>query len=97
MNDQEAAGWRRNTMVLSILALSFQDFAARIIRHVLRGGALDDAAFAEFKAAGVRYLKNLHTEGISIEQEAEAFWQAIETFQQFADNIVAQGRDLDRD
>jgi hypothetical protein len=98
LSDQEAlAGWRRNTVLLSLLTMSLQDFAAKIIRHVLRGGILDDAGFTEIKEAGVRYLKNLNAEGLSIDQEAESVGQTINNFQQLADSIIAQGRDLDQD
>jgi hypothetical protein len=34
-------------MQLGMLALSLEDFSIQIIRHVLRGGVLDDEAFSE--------------------------------------------------
>jgi hypothetical protein len=96
--DQESsAGWYRNTVMLSLMTMCLQDFAGRIIRHVLRGGALDDAGFAAIKEAGVRYLKNINAEGLTIDQEAEAVGQTINNFKQIADAIITQGRNLEQD
>jgi hypothetical protein len=93
MNDERLAGWKRNALSLAAVAACLKDFAARIIGHVERGGTLDDAAFAEIKAACVLSLKNSITAGLPIEDEAEAIGNAIETVQQFMDSAIAEGRE----
>jgi hypothetical protein len=97
LSDQEAlAGWKRNAVQMGLVVLSLQDFATRIVRHVLRGGTLDDVGIASIKDACIRNLKNIDAEGMSMNQEAETFGKAIENLQQFMNHIIAKGRDLNQ-
>jgi hypothetical protein len=81
---------------MGLVVLSLQDFATRIVRHVLRGGTLDDVGIAGIKDACIRNLKNIDAEGMSMNQEAETFGKAIENLQQFMSHIIAKGRDLNQ-
>ena len=47
MDNNQIAGWMRNAAQMTLLASGLQDFSIQIIRHILRGGTLDEDAFAK--------------------------------------------------
>lgn len=95
MNNEEAAGWKRNAALATLLALGLQGFAARVIRHVQGAGILDDAALATIKDESIRDLKNMEATGLPVETEAEVFRQAIEQLEQLMDRAIAERREID--
>jgi hypothetical protein len=48
-----------NAMALGAVTLTLKYFASQLIRHVQRGGRLDDAALASIRAACVQEMKSL--------------------------------------
>jgi hypothetical protein len=94
MNDKEVAGWKRNAALASLLVLSLQGFAARIIRYVQGGGILDDAALTAIKDDCIRNLKNMEATGLPIETEADVFTEAIAHLEQIMDRAIAEARQL---
>ena len=97
MNDEEVAGWRRNAALASLLVLSLQGFAGRIIRHIQGGGFLDDAALTAIKDDCITSLKNMQTTGLPIETEADVFREAIAHLEQIMDRTIAEARHVDND
>jgi hypothetical protein len=91
-NQDHIRNLQESGMQLGMLALSLEDFSIQIIRHVLRGGVLDDEAFSEIKATAIRNLKNSAATGLSIEREAETFRKALEDFDKLMDDAILKGR-----
>jgi hypothetical protein len=97
MEEDEAARWRRTATQAGALIMAMQDFAIRILRRARRGHPVDDAALAEIRAATVRYLKNLQTMGLAIEDEADIIGQALEQLDQLIDTAIRQANELEDD
>ena len=75
----------RSATQAGLIALAFQDFAAKLIKHVRSGHALDDVCLATLRDTCIRDLKNSTMIGMSFEEEAETFRQAIENAQKLLD------------
>lgn len=75
-----------------MIALAFQDFAAKLIKHVRNGHPLDDASLATLRGNCIRDLKNSTITGMSFEEEAETFRQAVENAEKLLDAAIARGR-----
>jgi hypothetical protein len=82
----------RSATQAGLIALAFQDFAAKLIKHVRSGHALDDACLATLRDTCIRDLKNSTMIGMSFEEEAETFRHAIENAQKLLDGAIARGR-----
>jgi hypothetical protein len=83
---------KRSAAQAGMIALAFQDFAAKLIKHVRSGHPLDDAALATLRGDCIRDLKNSTMIGLSIEEEAETIRQAIENAEKLLDGAIASGR-----
>jgi hypothetical protein len=82
----------RSATQAGMIALAFLDFAAKLIKHVRRGYPLDDASLATLRDSCIRDLKNSTMIGMSLEEEAETFRQAIENAEKLLDGAIARGR-----
>ena len=83
---------KRSATQAGMIALAFQDFAAQLIKHVRSGHRLDDASLATLRDNCIRDLKNSTIIGMSFEEEAETFRQAIENAEKLLDGAIARGR-----
>jgi hypothetical protein len=84
----------RSATQAGMIALAFQDFAAKLIKHVRGGHAFDDASLATLRDNCIRDLKNSTIIGMSFEEEAETFRQAIENAEKLLDGAIARGKQL---
>jgi hypothetical protein len=81
----------RSAAQAGMIALAFQDFTAQLIRHVLSGHLLDDISLMTLRNNCIRDLKNASVVGISLEEEAEIFRQAVENAEKLLDGAIARG------
>lgn len=82
----------RSATQAGMIALAFQDFAAQLIKHVRSGYPLDDASLATLRDNCIRDLKNSTILGMSVEEEAETFRQAIENAEKLLDGAISMER-----
>jgi hypothetical protein len=82
----------RSATQAGMIVLAFLDFAAKLIKHVRSGHPLDDASLAALRDNCIRDLKNSTMIGMSLEEEAETFRQAIENAEKLFDAAIARGR-----
>lgn len=82
---------KRSAAQAGMIALAFQDFAAQLIKHARSGYLLDDDSLATFRGNCIRDLKNSTMIGMSFEEEAETFRQAIENAEKLLDGAIARG------
>jgi hypothetical protein len=82
---------KRSATQAGMIALAFQDFAAKLIRHARSRGLLDDASLASLRDNCIRDLKNSTITGMSLEEEAETFRQAVENTEKLLDAAIATG------
>ncbi len=82
----------RSAAQAGLIALAFQDFAAKLIKHVRSGHPLDDASLATLRDNCIRDLKNSTILGMSVEDEAETFRQAIENAEKLLDGAISMER-----
>jgi hypothetical protein len=82
----------RSATQAGMIALAFQDFAAKLIKHVRSGHPLDDVSLMTLRNNCIRDLKNASVVGISLEEEAEIFRQAVENAEKLLDGAIAGGR-----
>jgi len=82
----------RSATQAGMIALAFLDFATKLIKHVRSGHPLDDASLATLRDNCIRDLKNSTMVGMSFEDEAEIFRQAIENAEKLLDGAIARGR-----
>ena len=80
----------RSATQAGMIALAFLDFAAKLIKHVRSGHPLDDASLATLRDNCIRDLKNSTMIGMSFEEEAETFRQAIENAEKLLDGAIAR-------
>lgn len=83
---------KRSATQAGMIALAFQNFAGQLIKHVRSGHPLDDASLAILRDNCIRDLKNSTITGMSLEEEAETFRQAIENAEKLLDGAIASGR-----
>ena len=81
----------RSATQAGMIALAFQDFAAQLIKHVRSGHPLDDTSLAILRDNCIRDLKNSTMTGMSFEEEAETFRQAVENAEKLLDGAIARG------
>ena len=81
----------RSAAQAGMIALAFQDFTAQLIKHVMSGYPLDDVALMTLRNNCIRDLKNSSVIGISLEEEAEIFRQAVENAEKLLDGAIARG------
>ena len=62
---------KRSATQAGMIALAFQDFAAKLIKHVRSGHRLDDASLATLRDHCIRDLKTSTLVGMYFETEAE--------------------------
>lgn len=93
-DDQYVANLRQSAMMLGMVVLSLQDFAALVIGRAHAGGALDDAALDEIRSVALDNLRNSEAGGLPIKAEADAFGQALVQLDQLIVGAIKRGRDL---
>jgi len=81
----------RSAAQAGMIALAFQDFAAKLIKHVRSGYPLDDASLATLRDNCIRDLKNSTMTGTSFEEEAEILRQAVENAEKLLDGAITGG------
>ena len=81
----------RSAAQAGMITLAFQDFTAQLIRHVLSGYLLDDLSLMTLRNNCIRDLKNSSVTGMSLEEEAEIFRQAVENAEKLLDAAIARG------
>ena len=81
----------RSAAQAGMITLAFQNFTAQLIRHVLSGHLLDDASLMMLRNNCIRDLKNSTITGMSLEEEAEIFRQAVENAEKLLDAAIARG------
>lgn len=91
-NPEYVENLKSSALQLGMIALSMEDFASQIIRHVISGGELNDATFYSIKKNCINNLKNSESRGLPIDQEAKSFNQAISHFEALMDGAIAKGR-----
>lgn len=92
MDDKEILqNANRSATQAGMIALAFQDFATKLIRHVRSGRPLDDASLATLRDNCIRNLKNSTMSGMSFEEEAETLRQAVENAEKLLDGAIARG------
>ena len=75
-----------------MITLVFENFTAQLIRFVLSGHLLDDTSLMTLRDNCIRDLKNSTMTGMSLEEEAEIFRQAVENAQKLLDAAITRGR-----
>jgi hypothetical protein len=92
MDDKEILqNAKRSATQAGMITLALQNFAAQLIKHVRNGHLLDDADLATFRDNCIRDLKNSTLTGMSLEDEAETFRQAVENAKKLLDGAIARG------
>ncbi|MEO6381276.1 MAG: hypothetical protein ABI146_00780 [Nitrobacter sp.] len=81
----------RSAAQAGMIALAFQDFTAQLIKHVISGYLLDEVSLMTLRNNCIRDLKNASVVGISLEEEAEIFRQAVENAEKLLDGAIARG------
>jgi hypothetical protein len=81
----------RSATQAGMIALTFQDFAAQLIKHVRSGYPLDDTSLAILRDNCIRALKNSTMTGMSFEEEAETLRQAVENAEKLLDGAITRG------
>ena len=82
----------RSATQAGMIVLACLEFAANLIKHVRSGHPLDDASLATLRDNCIRDLKNSTMIGMSFEEEAETFRQAIENAEKLLDGAIARAR-----
>jgi hypothetical protein len=77
-----------------MITLVFENFTAQLIRYVLSGHFLDDDSLKMLRDNCIRDLKNSTMTGMSLEEEAEIFRQAVENAEKLLDAARTRGRDF---
>jgi hypothetical protein len=77
-----------------MITLVFENFTARLIRYVLSGHLLDDTSLMRLRDDCIRDLKNSTMTGMSLEEEAEVFRQAVENATKLLDAAITRGREF---
>jgi hypothetical protein len=77
-----------------MITLVFENFTAQLIRFVLSGHLLDDTSLMTLRDNCIRDLKNSTMTGMSLEEEAEVFRQAVENATKLLDAAITRGRNL---
>jgi hypothetical protein len=77
-----------------MITLVFENFTARLIRYVLSGYLLDDTSLMRLRDDCIRDLKNSTMTGMSLEEEAEVFRQAVENATKLLDAAITRGREF---
>jgi hypothetical protein len=77
-----------------MITLAFENFTAQLIRYVLSGHLLDDDSLMMLRDNCLRDLKNSTITGMSLEDEAEIFRQAVENAEKLLDAAIARGREI---
>jgi hypothetical protein len=72
----------------------FENFTAQLIKFILSGHVLDDISLMMLRDGCIRDLKNSTMTGMSLEEEAEIFRQAVENAEKLLDAAIARGRDF---
>lgn len=81
----------RSAAQAGMIVLAFQNFTAQLIKHVLSGNMLDDNSLMMLRDSCIRDLKNSTITGMSLEDEAEIFRQAVENAEKLLDGAIARG------
>jgi hypothetical protein len=84
----------RSAAQAGMITLVFENFTAQLIRFVLSGHVLDDMSLLMLRDSCIRDLKNSTMTGMSLEEEAEIFKQAVENAEKLLDAAIARGRDF---
>lgn len=74
---------------LALVSFGLQDFATQILTRALRGNGIDHETIQAIKSICITNLKNSHSEGVSVDDEAEVFGKAIGDLEQFMDAIIS--------
>jgi hypothetical protein len=83
---------KRSATQAGMIALVFQNFSAKLIKHVRSGHPLDDASLATLRNNCIRDLKNSTMIGMSLDEEVETFRQTIENAEKLLDGAISSGR-----
>ncbi|MEH6951352.1 hypothetical protein V4R08_08370 [Nitrobacter sp. NHB1] len=84
----------RSAAQAGMITLVFENFTAQLIRHVLSGHLLDDTSLMMLRDNCIRDLKNSTMTGMSLEEEAEVFRQAVENATKLLDAAIMSGREF---
>jgi hypothetical protein len=85
---------RKSTARLALLSMSLQDFATQVLAHALRRDAIDHETIQAIRSRCIINLKNSHSEGVSINDEAEVFGEAVSDLEQFMDAIISDAWEM---
>ena len=84
----------RSAAQAGMITLVFENFTAQLIKFILSGNVLDDISLMMLRDSCIRDLKNSTMTGMSLEEEAEIFKQAVENAEKLLDAAIARGRDF---
>ncbi|GAB1716916.1 MAG: hypothetical protein NTAFB05_19580 [Nitrobacter sp.] len=84
----------RSAAQAGMITLVFENFTAQLIKFILSGNVLDDISLMMLRDDCIRDLKNSTITGISLEEEAEIFKQAVENAEKLLNAAIARGRDI---
>jgi hypothetical protein len=77
-----------------MITLVFENFTAQLIKYVLSGQLLDEDSLMMLRDNCIRDLKNSTMTGMSLEEEAEVFRQAVENAEKLLDAAIMRGRNF---
>jgi hypothetical protein len=84
----------RSAAQAGMITLVFENFTAQLIKYVLSGQLLDDDSLMMLRDNCIRDLKNSTMTGMSLEEEAEIFRQAVENAEKLLDAAITRGRNF---
>jgi hypothetical protein len=91
-NEEEIAGWRHNATLLSPITLGLNNFLIQILSLYCAREGFDIAALMEAKEECLRQLKNFEVAGMSIDDEAKMFRQALSAVERLIDGAITEAR-----
>jgi hypothetical protein len=84
----------RSAAQAGMITLVFENFTAQLIKYVLSGQLLDEDSLMMLRDNCIRDLKNSTMTGMSLEEEAEIFRQAVENAEKLLDAAILRGREF---
>ena len=86
---------QRSAFKLGCVAFGLEHFSARILAHAIKANAIDTEAIESIKARSITDLKNAHSIGFSMEQEADIIGEAIGELEKLINTAISRARESD--